>query len=200
MSEQYCNWIDEYLAGDLDDAKRQEFQVHLSQCAACSEEVRLEQKINRSLAAAHPFAPVDLQRSVGARIRQRQSYRLARLAVAAILLVCAVAGWRVWLGHRPNLPKSQQAPDRQSVTSSSEQHLHTYDLATSISSTIDMATFNPASAHDGVAVDAGPDAIVVSQPSSNSTVHVFWLYPTVNVSSSETESPVDSEFPKENNL
>lgn len=49
-----------YLDGELDDARREEVQVHLAHCAGCRAELALLKSLRSSLRGAQPAVPDDL--------------------------------------------------------------------------------------------------------------------------------------------
>jgi hypothetical protein len=116
------------------------------------------------------------------RIRRRRARQIARLATAAaVLLFVAFAGWRLWMADRPQSPKTPLAQSES-------------PLPAALSPTppeIGAAARDEERAAARVEIDVGPAAIAVSQPSSDSTIHIFWIYPTVNVSLHAADGPAD---------
>jgi anti-sigma factor (TIGR02949 family) len=193
MNDSLCTRLDDYLAGDLGEADRQEFKQHLDHCSFCAEEVRLQSAIDRVLAEASPQAPAELKRKVAASLRRRRVRRFARMTIAAgLLLACAAGGWRWWLAaqRQPVEPRWSQndapppLPDRPAAPQQIVDRPPTPDEPPAFP----------------VAVDAGSKAIVVARPSADPTVHIFWVYPTLDVSMNAPDETTDPSELKRNPL
>jgi hypothetical protein len=182
MNDLNCKRLDDYLADDLDASNRLAFEDHLARCIACSEEVRLQATIDRLLAAAQPSPPPELQRNIAASIRRRKLQTVAQFAAAAALLLVALAAWRIWTAEElapendPSANRGRRSVDVRSTESLPQNEFADAPRSDSIVREDDVPMAAP------VVVDAGGTAIVVAEPSQDPTVHIFWLYPTVNVS------------------
>jgi hypothetical protein len=201
MNDSTCHRLDDYLAGDLAVHERQAFEEHLPQCSTCAEEVRLQGEIDRLLAAAQPFAPPELQRNVAASLRRRQVRRVARLAVAAaVLFGCAAAGWRIWIADRGEPIEPTWAHRDDSSTPGSEAPWRPAQQSDQAATEPPPQIADTEPPSPRIRVDAGGSAIVVSQPSADPTVHIFWLYPTVSLSMNPAGDSADPAQPQRNPL
>jgi anti-sigma factor RsiW len=200
MNESLCSRLDDYLMGELDAAEHRAFQAHLSCCETCAEEVRLQAAIDRLLAAARPPAPPELERRVAAGIRRRRLRRFAAFAAAAaLLLACSAAGWRFWISARAQPDDARWAQSgNETQPKSPRAPLETSPSSVPFVSVASAGDATPAA--ELATVDAGKTAIVVSEPSSDPTIHIFWLYPTVNVSLNAAEPSTDPAQPERNPL
>jgi hypothetical protein len=193
MNESHCARLDDYLAGDLGGLELRAFDEHLSHCAACAEEVRLQAAIDRVLADASPQAPLELQRRVAVSIRRRRVRRFARATIAAaVLIACAVGGWQ-WLISDRRQPVESHMSQIDSPARAPSQSTAPPQIEDPPPPVNEPATVQ-------VAVDAGNAAIVVARPSADPKVHIFWLYPTVSVSMNAAGESTNPSEPERNPL
>jgi hypothetical protein len=193
MHQTLCDCLDDYLGGWLGEELRRAFEHHLDGCETCAGEVRLQQRIDGLLAVAQPAAPSGLNQAIAAAIRRRQVRTILQLAAAAALLLgVAVGGW-FWRGEtRPpgasprfDLPAvTQTETDPQPPTA--QQHSPTPDAEAP--RIVHGGLEEAAPREELVNVNAG-EAIVISEPSGDPTVHIFWVYPTVDVSFRDSTDP-----------
>ncbi len=112
-----------YFEGLLDESQERAVEEHLKDCEACRAELKELQTLRQSLVrSARATAETDLEERVMNRIIQEQSERLqsaqrataglrirrlimkssiAKIAVAAAIVVVAVAAWSLWTGTQP---------------------------------------------------------------------------------------------------
>jgi anti-sigma factor RsiW len=179
-----CDQFDEYLGGWLDDDARRAFEGHLADCEACAADLRLQRRIDAVLDNARPLAPHGLLYSV-ARLRRRRL--VGRWAVAATVIACSLGAWRIWSSR----PIPHDAPPRLVRETPPQTDAPPPQPPLSIAEDIPPP--------EVVTVDAGARAIAVAEPSSDPTVHVFWIYPTVQASLREAD-PANPLRPERNEL
>jgi tetratricopeptide (TPR) repeat protein len=102
--------LDLALDGTLLAAQRQELNLHLAACAACSAQMAAAQRVRQTLAEQPRDEELDRQaveRAMTglfpprfARLRYRQAFRLG-FALAVVLLVGGMAGATLWRWHQP---------------------------------------------------------------------------------------------------
>jgi hypothetical protein len=193
MKDATCDWLDDYLADWLDEDHRRAFDVHLAECEACAKEVRLQCRIDGLLAVSPPAAPAGLKTAIARAIRRRKMRTVVRLAAAAVLLLGAAAGWRWWIdADRPPLASEDyEFPKTETTEHDSQSNaLEPLEKKPQVPAPF-IAEQPPAVAELNaglVRVDAG-SAIVVAEPSSDPTVHIFWVYPTVDISFRDSADP-----------
>ena len=117
----YCDDLDDFLIGDLDDDKAERFARHLDECATCREAVDQQRWLDAMLqsSARDELEPVpgEIVDSVCVswkRRRRRQRVVAGALATAAALAVAA--GWTVWAGLRTQNPQAEQVAQSDSAT------------------------------------------------------------------------------------
>jgi anti-sigma factor RsiW len=169
-----CLQLDDYLEGELDEAQRAAFELHLTDCEDCRGQVAFASQLNGWLAGAQDgSAPPQLVARIEHRLRwaTRKAYawRMAVGALAASLLV-GLGLWRLG-GNRQ--PLANRAPV---VKSARPQPLPAAPPATM-----------------PVRISFHPDANMIVRPlkSTNPRVSIVWVYPTVRVAQSDQQHPSD---------
>jgi hypothetical protein len=193
MNDATCDWLDDYLGGWLGEDLRRAFEVHLDECDVCAKEVRLQGRIDGLLAVSQPAAPVGLNAAIARAIRRRKMRAAVRLAAAAALLVGAAAGWRWWMQVNPPslVSEDHKVVETEGMEESLKPRAHERaekDPEVAPPSLVEKSPQAPELHADLVRVDAG-SAIVVAEPSSDPTVHIFWVYPTVDISFRDSADP-----------
>jgi anti-sigma factor RsiW len=85
-----------YLSGELEEGRRGPFLAHLAQCRACAAEMEQQARWDARLRQASTELPdaAAVERSVRGRIMQQRVWRIA--AVAAVVVLAGVLGYRVF--------------------------------------------------------------------------------------------------------
>jgi anti-sigma factor RsiW len=98
-----CKEIEElaplYLSGELEEHRKVLFHTHLAECRSCAQlmeqQSAMDTRLRKALCAGLPDAG-KLERSVSRRISVERSRRWVLAAVAAVLVIGAVLGYRLW--------------------------------------------------------------------------------------------------------
>jgi mycothiol system anti-sigma-R factor len=108
--EEADRFLDAYLDGELEPAKRAELEQHLLECADCEEKLRRLREFRSFFASNAPHfpAPPELRNKILARLEVQRKSNIMALArqpwlYAAALLIIGVAV--AWLGFSPNSEK-----------------------------------------------------------------------------------------------
>jgi anti-sigma-K factor RskA len=161
MNQMPCDFLDDFLAGELATDRRREFEDHLVDCPACRAEVADWELLRGTLKAATcqlEVPPADLSQRIerGSKVtaqtetKEGRSWRVAALIAASLL---AAALFREIL--RPNLrPSAEPALPKTLVAASPPKLVPTHPSIEIHGKVI------------GVPIDVG-----------NPNVTVVWLYP-----------------------
>jgi anti-sigma factor RsiW len=110
---EYTAKLSAYHDGELPDHERRAVEAHVAGCPECSRELSGLRELSLVLSAAPvPEVPHDLSGRLRAGLRSSGEVeiiricRVASMAAAALLVVCAVSLW----GSEPSAPAQVQAP------------------------------------------------------------------------------------------
>jgi anti-sigma factor RsiW len=106
-----------YVAGQLDEAQQEAFEQHFFQCPRCTEDVGLLQDLRAALVCGSTPALGAPRRAA---VAGPATWRW--LAVAAVFVLVAALGWRVW---RPHPHPHREARQRQRVRSTDLHRVQT---------------------------------------------------------------------------
>ncbi len=95
MNESPCQYLDDYILGELDDATCRRFESHLSQCSTCRAAIDLQQTIDAALVRCNlqielPPSLVDTTEHHVRRSTRRQIIGVASVA-ALLAMACLIA-------------------------------------------------------------------------------------------------------------
>jgi hypothetical protein len=173
-----CDRLDDYLAGELDSQQTEAFRLHLADCAACREEVRFQESINRLLRQATacetpPGLLTRLEQKVEAASRRKRLTAVASITIAASLLAAFVL----------------RRTDRPEVDPRSENKV----VRVPSTALVDAAQKQDVGL---VLMDGSTDLLVVPQESHQPNVTIFWLYPTIKTAAPASLTPEGARTPR----
>jgi len=110
MTDRFCDKLDDYLGGWLEEADRRKYEAHLPTCEQCREEIERQQRVDSLLARAgarlEPL-PTALTERVHCRLASAQ-WRLRLVKAAAGLAAAAALALAVWLWPERPIRQSVQ--------------------------------------------------------------------------------------------
>jgi anti-sigma factor RsiW len=184
MNQSTCNNLDDYLADELDDRRRTEFETHLEACPACREELVAQAELTRLLRAATEMleaSPAELPAGVNRGLAATAARR--GRSVGAAVLIAAVVVCAAWWGlHevrdgkevvRPQ-PEPRVVKQRRTNADEDEDRRQKGE-----SETANMAETAVAAPPAEVQVASSSEMIAVPIKSESPNVTIFWLYPAV---------------------
>jgi hypothetical protein len=189
MNETTCDNLDDYLAGELDDRRRTEFEKHSEACPACREELLAQAKLARLLRAATEtleVSPAELTTSIrrGVAVAGSQSRRRITVAATIAAVVVCAAGWGLW-NARDAMVVARPQPEQRIVEQPGSEkrqaanHANNERRLEADRETANMVDVAVATSAATVRLDSTSETIAVPIKSENPDVSIFWLYPVV---------------------
>lgn len=164
-AENKCDWLDDYLVGELPPVRTFEFKEHLDECMACRLEVdqwaamsRMLKTATRELESPSATLPARIERERADRT-QRNRRRAFRWRVAAVVGVCLLFA-TIFVAFERSTPRGEKTEDEVADRP-----------------WIEVITPSPL-------VELPDNVIGVPIDIGDRNVTVVWIYPTVQI---ETE-------------
>ena len=172
MNESPCQYLDDYILDELDDATCRRFESHLSQCSTCRVAIDLQQTIDAALVRCNlqielPPSLVDTTERHVRRSTRRQMIGVASVAALFVMTcVIAVGSRMVWPdGSSP--VTHQTGPMGQTKTAAVEPKRRVFEEERLVE----------------VSFPANQDIIAAEFETDDPTVTVVMVYPTIRPSS-----------------
>jgi anti-sigma factor RsiW len=167
--ENQCDWLDDYLVGEMPPARKLDFEQHLAECATCQSEVDqwaamsgMLKTATRELESPSAALVARIERERSVRI-QRNRRRIVGWSVATVVAACLLFATRFIEFERPT---SSDEPRKENVVAPHRTEIVSPSPLVELPENV-----------IGVPIDIG-------EPN----VTVVWIYPTAQIPTAQIDS------------
>jgi|GEM_PF-4048233 len=163
--ERLCQNIDGYLAEELNEERKKEFESHLPRCDACSEQVEIERNLDLVLSRVPETVviPANLNSVFSSHIRKerKKEFYFRGLLTVAVTVLLGFFSILVFKSNRPT---------------ENLETLHE-DRITNHASSVEYKLYNPRKSVAKIKLKDPKKTIAVLYPTVNKKITMVFLYP-----------------------